>query len=361
MQKLLLFVFASLLVLWTASVGETAWEQEWEKVLAAAKKEGVVAVSGPAGVPSRDSLTKPFTDKYGIKVDFFGASGRELSPRIMTELRAGQFNWDVFVHGTTTALTVMIPAGAFAPLKPALILPEVTDPNKWRGGGLEVMGPNGELAVMTPFQRGTVFYNTKLVDPKQITSYKDLLKPEWKGKMAIDDPTKPGPGQATFTFFYLHPQLGPDFIRALAKQDLVLHRDYTTQSDDLGHGRFPLLIGTADFIVERKIKQGLPINIVDPRQLKEGSDVSPANGATALYKNTPHPNAARVYLNWLLSPEAQTIFSRNMGYVSARVDVPTDHTFPWRVPQPGAIKTYDEKAMNNKKAVVSLVQQVLRR
>ena len=255
----------------------------------------------------------------------------------------------------------MIPAGAFKPLKPALILPEVTDAKNWRGGGLELLGKGGLLAVMTPFQRGTIFVNTNLVDPKEFKSYKDLLAPKWKGKMAVDDPTKPGPGQATFTFFYLHPELGADFIRALAKQDLIMLRDYTTQADDLGHGRFPVLIGTADFVVERRIRQRVPIAVVNPRQLKEGSDVSPANGAVALYKNAPHPNAAKVYLNWLLSKDGQSYFPKNMGYVSARRDVSTDHTFPWRVPQPGAIKTYDEHAMMMKKKVRALVREVFRR
>jgi len=50
-----------------------------------------------------------------------------------------------------------------------------------------------------------------------------------------------------------------------------------------------------------------------------------------------------------------------MGYISARRDVSTDHTFPWRVPQPGAIKTYDERAMMMKKKVRVLVREVFRR
>ena len=361
MMKRWLLGIIPLLVLSGSSLGEAAWQEEWQKVLKAAKKEGVVAVSGPAGVQSRDSLTKPFTDKYGIRVNFFGASGRQLSPRIMAERRARQYHWDVFVHGTTTGLTVMIPAGAFQPLRPALILPEVTDAKHWRGGGLEILGKGAELAVMTPFQRGTIFYNTNLVDPKQFKSYKDLLDPKWKGKMGVDDPTRPGPGQATFTFFYLHPQLGPDFIKALAKQDLLIQRDYTTEGDDLGHGRFPVLIGTADFLIELKMKQGVPIGIVDPRQLREGSDVSPANGALAFYKGAPHPNAAKVYINWLLSRDGQNVFPKMMGYVSARNDVATDHTFEWRIPKAGAIKTYDEEAMKSKRKVRALVNKVFRR
>ena len=71
MVKRWLFWMVPLLVLFGSSVGEAAWQEKWQNVLKAAKKEGVVAVSGPAGVQSRDSLTKPFEDKYGIRVNFF--------------------------------------------------------------------------------------------------------------------------------------------------------------------------------------------------------------------------------------------------------------------------------------------------
>ena len=147
----------SLLVLSVSSLGEAAWQEEWQKVLKAAKKEGKVSVFGPAGVPARDALTEPFAAKYGI---FLGGSGRTLSPRVLSERRARRYEWDVFVHGTTTGLTAMIPTGAFAQIRPALIRPEVKDPKNWRGGGLEVMGDGGLLGVMTPFQRGTIFVNT---------------------------------------------------------------------------------------------------------------------------------------------------------------------------------------------------------
>jgi ABC-type Fe3+ transport system substrate-binding protein len=109
------------------------------------------------------------------------------------------------------------------------------------------------------------------------------------------------------------------------------------------------------------MKQGVPIAIIDPRQLREGSDLSPVNGGTALYSRAPHPNAAKVYLNWLLSKEGQTEFSRGMGYISSRLDVPTEHA-PWRVPRPGAIKTYTPEAMVMKdKFVVPLLQEVFGR
>ena len=211
---------------------------------------------------------------------------------------------------------------------------------------------------MTPFQRGTIFYNTKLVNAKEFKSYKDLLDPKWKGKILVDDPRKAGPGQATFTFFFLHPGLGPDFIRALGKQQLTMLRDFSQEVDAVAQGKYPVLLGTADFFAIERARLGVPIAIIDPRQLKEGSDMSPGNGDLALFNRAPHPNAAKVFINWLLSKEGQTIFARATGYVSARLDVSTDHTEPWRVPLPGAIKTYTKAAMDVKGDLGQLLQEV---
>src|SRR5436309_9906655 len=331
---------------------------DWESTLVAAKKEGKVSVITYVTASMRDALTLDFEKRYGIPVDLFGTAGREVAPRVAAERKAGQFLWDIYIHGSTTALEAMIPMGAFDPLEPALILPDVKDPKTWRGGAIEFLDPGKMVLVMTPFHRGTIFYNPKLVNAKEFTSHKDLLNPKWRGKMVVDDPRRAGPGVATFTFFYLHPELGEEFICALGKQQLTILRDYAQEVDAVGQGRYPVLIGTADFVAISRAKQGIPIAIVDARQLKEGADVSPANGVLALFNKAPHPNAAKVYINWLLSKERQTLFARANGYVSARLDVPTDHAEPWRVPQPGAIKTYTKAAQQAKDNLIPLLVEV---
>jgi iron(III) transport system substrate-binding protein len=331
---------------------------DWEDTLVAAKKEAKVSVLTDVTATLRDALTLEFQKKYGISVELFGSSGREVAPRVGAERKAGQFFWDIYIHGSTTALEAMIPMGAFDPLEPALILPDVKDPKTWRGGAMEFLDPNKMVLVMTPFHRGTIFYNPKLVNAKEFKSHKDLLDPKWKGKMVLDDPRRAGPGFATFTFFYLHPELGADFIRALGKQQMTILRDYAQEVDAVGQGRYPVLIGAADFVAINRAKQGVPIAIVDARQLKEGTDLSPTNGNLALFNRAPNPNAAKIYINWLLSKEGQTIFARANGYVSARLDVPTDHTEPWRVPLPGAIKTYTRAAMQVKNTLQPLLQEV---
>ncbi|HKZ50237.1 MAG TPA: hypothetical protein VJ256_00565, partial [Dehalococcoidia bacterium] len=124
-----------------------AWEQEWDQVLAAAKREGKVAVQSDIGPALRQALTGPFEKKYGITVEHLGVAGREIPPRVKTERDAGQYLWDVYIHGTTTALESMIPMGAFDPIEPALILPEVKDPKNWRQGKLW-FADKGHLALV---------------------------------------------------------------------------------------------------------------------------------------------------------------------------------------------------------------------
>jgi len=336
-----------------------AWQAEWERVLQAAKQEGVVSVLGTTGVEVRDALTLPFQKAYGIRVDYFGGSGSEQAARVSAERRAGQHLWDIFVGGTTTGLTSLIPIKALEPLDSALILPEVKDAKNWRGGGIEFLDPARQMAVLTPTQRVILVVNSAAVDPNSIKSYKDLLNPKWKGQIAIDDPRRSGPGQASFTFFYLHPELGPEFIRALARQELVVFRDPSQLLNLVGQGKYPILIGPRDTMLADALKRNLPIRVVDPSTVREGSDISPASGNVAMFNRAPHPNAAKVYINWLLSKEGQTHHAAALGTVSSRLDVPYDHAEPWRVPRPGAIKTYTAEAMEAKDSMVKLLKEVL--
>ncbi len=338
----------------------TANADEWDKVLAAAKKEGTVSVCGPVGSDRGDALREPFEKKYGIKVEYWGDRGSGVGPKITAERGAGKFLWDIFVGGTTTGTETLLPGGMLDPIEPVLLLPEVKDPKQWRGGGIEYFDAGKRFVIMTPSQRGTLYVNPKVIKPDSITSYKDLLAPKFKQKLVLDDPTKSGPGQATFTFFYLHPALGPNFIRELAKQEPTVLRDYTQEIDGIAREKFLVLIGLSDIVAEERIESGVPIAIIEPRKLKEGSDVSPGSGGLGLFNRAPHPNAAKVYINWLLSKEGQTGFAQVNGYISTRLDVSTAHS-PWRVPIPNAIKGYTREVRGVRADVIALFKEAFGR
>jgi iron(III) transport system substrate-binding protein len=360
-MQVILFVIMLFSMMAANAGASPAWQEEWARVLAAAKQEGRIDLLATTGTDIRDSLTLAFPKEYGIQVNLFGATGSQQAARVLTERKAGLYLWDVFIGGTTTGLTSLIPGGALDPIEPALILPDVKDPQKWRGGGLEFADDAGRLLVLTPTQRATMAFNSQLLDPKSIKSYRDLLQPKWKGNLLLDDPRLAGSSQATLTFFFLHPALGPEFIRALGKQEPLVMRDPSQSINSLAQGKYSLLIGPRDSVLQDAIRRGLPISIFEPKLIREGSDISSGAGNVALLNRPPHPNAAKVYINWLLSKEGQNSYARALGYISKRLDVPTDYAEPWRIPQPGAIKTYDQQAMAVKDKLNALLQEVFGR
>ncbi|HLB28608.1 MAG TPA: extracellular solute-binding protein [Dehalococcoidia bacterium] len=335
------------------------WEQEWEQVLAAAKREGKVVVGGPQGDENRKALSEAFGKRYGITVEYLGAPGPELAARMRTERAAGQYLWDIIIAGTTPIIPDLKPMGAVDPILPALILPEVKDVKYWREGRLLFADKDQMNLVMTPITTLTLYVNPSLAKAEDFRSWKDFLDPKWKGKIVVArDPRVAGPGQATFQFFYMHKDLGPDFIRALAKQDMGILRDDRQALDFLAQGRYSVLLGGNIYLAAELIQQGLPIKPVDPRQLKEGAYLSVGSGSVALINRASHPNAAKVYLNWLLGKEGQTEFSRATTWPSWRTDVPTDHLDPRLIPDSRFIATYTEEALAVRTPLLAVLREV---
>ena len=328
----------------TAPVVGGAWQREWDQVLEAAKREGKVAVAGPAGTDLRRALTEPFERKHGISVEFLGGPGPEVWPKMKAEREAGQYLWDIWIGGTSTHLFQFKPAGALDPFDSALIVPEVTDPKNWFGGQLPYADKDHTSFLMTLGSIAAFGINTSLVKAEEFKSYRDLLDPKWKGKIVIFDPRIAGAGLAALTYYYQSKDLGPDFIRALAKQEPALTRDYRQHLEWLGQGRYLVAIGVHGGIAKELKQAGAPIKQVDPAQMKEGGFLASAIGTIGLMNRAPHPNAAKVYVNWLLSKEGQIGFSRAAAYASTRVDVPTDQLEPWELPKLGFFNIDTEEA-----------------
>ncbi len=157
---------------------------------------------------------------------------------------------------------------------------------------------------------------------------------------------------------YLHPDLGPNFIRALAKQEPLALKDYNQEMDGIAKGKFLVLIGVSDIFAQGRMEAGMPIATLDPRKIKEGSDIGCVDGALTMFNRAPHPNAAKVYINWLLSKEGRTAYALLNGNISTRLDVPTDQS-PWRVPIPGSIKTYTRAAQDVKDDLRALLREAM--
>ena len=197
---------------------ELDWQKEWERTLEAAKKEGQVTVYISGYEAVLPDFEKEFPD---IKVVAVTVRGNQLGQRLLAERRAEKYIADVVSSGANPNYQQFYQAKALDPIKPALVLPEVTDQTKWYLKKHQYSDPEGQYVFnyVGSATYGAVNYNTKLVDVKEFKSYWDLLNPKWKGKIEARDIREAGPGAGNTRFFYYHPELGPPFIRETFRRD----------------------------------------------------------------------------------------------------------------------------------------------
>lgn len=301
------------------ALGQSGWQAEWERVLEAAKKEGKVVVGIPASGQLRADLERNFGQKYkGIQLELIPGQVTPLASRILYEHRAGVRYFDVFISGPQLHL---VSQGATEPMGPYMILPGVKDPKHWFGGHIWVDNKTtkGHVYAFQAQFTQPGFYNTDLVRPDEVRSYDDLLEPKWKGKIGFHDPRRVGAGQAAW--FYMWMVKGEGFLRKLAQQDLFITADFRQLSDLLAKGSLALAISASYSTILPHIQAGLPVKAVPTP--KEGVHASSSLGSVAIVKNPPHPHAAKVFVNWLLSKEGQEIFGRAVQQASRRFDVGT--------------------------------------
>src|SRR5437867_7474466 len=151
----------------TASVAwAAAPPSDWPQVVAAAKKEGKVAVNTFPGDGYKRAL-KAFTQAFpDIKIEHTGLHSQDFAPRILQERQASLFTWDVVTIPTSTALQVLRPAGVWDPVRPAIVLPEVTDDAAWEGGferGFSVVKDRALAYGFSAVRGGGVSINADLV------------------------------------------------------------------------------------------------------------------------------------------------------------------------------------------------------
>ena len=176
-----------------AHAAQVDWKKDWEQTLAGARKEGQVTVY----IYRYEALLQDFKREFpGINVVSVTGRGSELTNRIMAERRAGRFLADVYSGGTNSLYNTLYKGKALDPLKPALILPEVTDTTKWYGNEHRYADPEGKyiFSFIGSPSNAQLAYNTKQVNSKEFKSYHDVLHPKWRGKIVSLDPRDTGLG-----------------------------------------------------------------------------------------------------------------------------------------------------------------------
>jgi iron(III) transport system substrate-binding protein len=320
-----LFIF---LVLIAASIraDELAWAQtgpspqsDWSRTVEAGKKEGKVVVSVPASAELRKDVERVFKQRFGIEAELNAGRAASIVGKIQQEVKSGVFNFDVHMGGSESMVTGLLAEGILESFEPALIQPEVKDPKNWWGGHIWVDNAKRFIYSSQAYQTENIWYNTELVKPEEFRSFSDLLHPKWVGKIGYLDPRTPGSGTSIWSFLW---QLrGEAFVRKLAGQKLFLSRDQRVLAESLAKGKVSLVIGLTYYSFLPFIKAGLPVKpLPNPR---DEVYVSGGSGHVTIIKGAPHPNAAKVFVNWFLGKEGQEIFGKAMGQGTRRFDVDT--------------------------------------
>jgi len=335
MPKLLLrglFLLAlSLPQIASAAEVKTDWQAEWERTVQGAKKEGKLSLYLYQGEGELGAVARLFQKKYPeIGVTTVTGRGNQLGPRIMAERRAGKFLVDAYIGGPTTAYNVFYRAKILDPVRSALILPEALDESKWWEGKHHYIDPENKYIFVFLGNVGHyISYHAKSVDPGEFRSYWDFIQPKWKGKILSRDPKISGSQRIGMRIFYHMPELGAEFIRRLyGEMDVTLTQEVRQATDWLASGKFAICFFCSEIL--RAKAQGLPVDEFRSARWKEARAISAGSiGSLALPSQPPHPHAARLFVNWLLSREGQTAFqvaanTSTNAEESMRIDIPKE-------------------------------------
>lgn len=309
MKKIPVFFLLISMILWTSS----SWSQENE-----ARKEGKVIWYTSLAVGSSTMLAHLFMGKYkGIEVEVHRTGSQRVLQRVMQEASAGIKNVDV-IHTSD--------AGNFVLLKDkGLLMKYVVKGTESFPAGFKdkdgfYYGMRATLSVIA--------YNPNMVADKEAPkTWKDLLDAKWRAKEVTGHPGYSG---IILTHVVaLVNQYGWDYFRDLAKNKLHIVQSANDPAGVVASGERPVGVNGAEYFYYKTLKQGNPIKIVYPQ---EGVPlvVSPS----AIAKDAPHPNAARLFTEFIFTKEAQQILADKEGLYTGHPEV----TYPKDKPKLGELK-----------------------
>jgi iron(III) transport system substrate-binding protein len=283
--------------------GLTAAQEVSKEIVDAAKKEGKLTVYGSPETEIMKEIQDAFERKYGVKVEYWRASSTKVLDRALTETRVGKPLFDV-VLTNKTPMRLLKKEGAFgkftAPAS-ASYPQNVKDPDG-------VLQPPYRMAVVG------LLYNPRMVKPAEAPkSWKDLLDPKWKGKIVMPDPTRHS--TTTTWLANLEKLLGKDarsFREGLAAQKPLMVESFIPSAQKVIAGEAPLGISYIKFVQIFGKKEGAPLDWVRLKQsLAEPHFL-------ALGAKPTNTNAGKLFINFLLTPEALKILAAEGEFVLLR-------------------------------------------
>lgn len=346
----------------SAPAAPADWQARWDTLQAAAKQEGQVAVIVPPG-DVYSQFVNSFQEKFGVQVTTYPGNGTDdIVPKVVAERAAGQFNWDVMAHSPGNEIVGFMPIGAADPIPPVLILPEVLDDSKWfkgfQSGWVDLKQQS--CYGYTGFVSASAKINRDVVPESQLSTLDQLWDPQWKGKIAMYDPRVGGAGQQAAAVWMI--QMGPDKLRDfLQNQQPTVTQDRRQLGEWLVRGEYPIGIGVAPDSLSPLTAQGVDVSIIKPLDVTNpnGIYLSHGTGSLGLMNKAPHPNAAALFANWILTQDAQALWGTLTGYNSRRLDVPPADPQYALNPDVTYVFLEHEENYNKRNAAADIAKQVL--
>jgi ABC-type Fe3+ transport system substrate-binding protein len=332
----------STLLLGLALLGLTSSTRaaSWDDTVAAARKEGeLVVVLGGAASRNYRPIFRHFEDKFGVRTSVSTGGGTQQADRILAERAAGKYEVDIIMIGGTTANDRLLPNGVVDPIDPVLFHSDVVKKSLWYkekhhysdAEERYVFAFSGTADVTPVLMR----FNTKklpIEEAKKIDSAWTFLDKRFADQIVALPPTIAGAG-GTYFVVPVHPDLGEKYLRRFFSPELnvAFIQDYRQIADGVARGKYTMAIfvGSAGRDIDSLGRKGLPVanfSRVLEKPLKE-RPVLGASGASnnlTVVNRRPNPNATKLFVNWFLSKEGQTVMhtkSEGIPDQTLRVDV----------------------------------------
>jgi ABC-type Fe3+ transport system substrate-binding protein len=332
----------------------------WDATIAAAKQEGRLVISAPANTIWREQLTSFQREYPEIQIEYTGGNSRDFWPRLSQERAGGQYLWDLRIGGPDPQVFAAKDEGVIEPARSFLSLPDVVDDGKWFGGYDSIFA-DAEQRFIPGFiatASAPLYVNRDVVPEGEIRTERDLLDPKWRGKIVIQDP-RGGAGLGFLaTFLKVH---GEQFVRDLLSQDLVVTGDNRQLTEWIVRGRYPIAIGLRSYDLLVFHNEGLGKN-VRPVRTVEAVPLSIGSGSIQAITQAPHPNAVKLYSNWLITQRTQQALSQATGDNSRRTDVApaTPEEVPDRTQMEKYVPHQDEALLPVRVRALQLTEELMK-
>jgi iron(III) transport system substrate-binding protein len=337
------------------------WKAEWDKTVAAAKQEGELWLAAPINPIVQRFVAKAWPEAWpDIKLKATPTFGA-WPTRTQEERKIGKYLYDAYLSGVGPA--VYDASGElFDPLPPALILPDIKNPETW-GGWDEAFGDrhHDRLLSFATFT-GTIWYNASEVPRAEADrlGFKVLLDPKYKGKIAWWDPRLPQTAGATYAHLIYKVEGWETLKKIIVDQESVFYSDAQAATEAVVRGKSVFALGAnLDNRLEQFRKAGINIDIRPLGRTPQTAHLAYGGTSIAIMSKPVHPNAAKLFVNWFLTKEVQAKLLPELRHNSRRKDMPI-FTDEWIAAIPGAhyvaLQADDVTAERSK--VVEMIRQL---